>query len=156
MKSFTVSVFLCLSFSLPVLTQPNEFNVKGVKVGTLYKQVIKKLGRPTSTRKGGEYPCESGPITTLRYPGLKIELIPSHNEKSLFVASMEVTSSKWLISSKIRIGARVEKVMRAFGNIELKSDGNRKYLPYYIGDGYAPFYFHRNRLLKAKWELNSR
>lgn len=93
-------------------------------------------------------------MLTLRYSGLVVKLIEGSGGRNFFVASMEVTSPKW-ITSGITVGASIKDVRERFGqNNELSKEKGLNTLPYFIKDGYANFYFRNKRLVKMAWELN--
>jgi hypothetical protein len=116
--------------------------------------VIRKLGKPLSARKGAGFPCDDGPLLTLRYSGLRIELIEDSGGRDYFVAAMEVNSLKW-ITSGIAVGASIKNVRKRFGqNNKTGRERGLENLTYYIKDGYANFYFRNNKLVKVNWELN--
>ncbi len=144
--------------ALPLSTSAQatlDLKVKGVGVGTTYSTVLKKLGKPLSIKKGNNFPCNNEePMLTLRYSGLVIELIQGNNRRHYFVASMKVTSPKW-ITSGITIGANKKKVRKRFGRSNtLGKEEGLEYLSYYVGDGYGYFYFRNKKLVKIAWELN--
>ncbi len=156
MKHFLLSVlFVSLTLPLTVFAETIDLKVKGVGVGTSYSTVLKKLGRPLSNKKGGSFPCDQGnPMLNLRYSGLVIKLIQDSNNQ-YFVASMEVSSPKW-IASGITIGASIREVQERFGqNNNLSKKKGLENLPYFIEDSYANFYFRNKKLIKVAWELNA-
>ncbi len=90
-------IALLLAFGLPlgVSGKVIDLRVKGVEIGTRYRTVLRKLGKPLSSKNGGSYPCDDdNRMMTLRYPGLIIKLIDEDERKYFFVASMEVTSRR--------------------------------------------------------------
>ncbi|HLM02313.1 MAG TPA: hypothetical protein VK400_14775 [Pyrinomonadaceae bacterium] len=156
MKRFLFFILLAFfTLSLTASAQTIDLKVKGVGIGTTYSTVLGKLGKPLSSRKSGSFPCDQGnPSLTLRYSGLVIELIQDNDNRYFFVASMKVTSPKW-ITSGIRTGESIKGVQKRFGqNNKPGKDAGLENLPYYIKDGYANFYFRNKKLVKIAWELN--
>jgi hypothetical protein len=156
MKPFLLSIlFVFLVFPVTIFAQTLDLKVKGIGVGTSYSTVLKKLGKPLSSKKHGSFPCDNGnSMLTLRYSGLVIKLIQDNNNQ-YFVASMEVTSPKWAASG-IKIGASIREVQKRFGqNNNLSKERGLENLQYFNGDGYADFYFRNNKLTKVVWELNA-
>jgi hypothetical protein len=151
MKSLSL-LFLLLVLPLSVLAQTKELQVKGIKVGTYYSSVVRKLGKPLSFKKNGEYPCDSGTIRTARYSGLTIDFIESYNNQRLFVARVNITSPRWLVSG-ITVGANLKDVLVKFVG-KLRKENGFKVLGSGNSDGYSYFYFKKNRLVKISWELN--
>jgi hypothetical protein len=156
MKRFLLFVLVTL-FALPLtaLSQPLDLKIKGVEIGTPYSTVIRKLGKPLSRKESSGFPCDDGPMLTLHYLGLTIKLIEDNNGRNFFVASMEVTSPKWIIS-ETAIGESIKDVQRKFGkNNKMRKEKGLENLPYFIKDGYANFYFRNKKLVKVAWELNA-
>lgn len=147
---------LILSLLISVQTilsqQTYEPKVKGIGIGTSYSTILKKLGKPLLVKKDGEYPCDSGRITIIRYSGLRLNLIKSFSSNNLMVASMEVTLPKWSVSG-IKIGARLKEIKARFsGNI--RKENGFYILGGFVKDGYRAFYFRNKKLVKMTWELN--
>ena len=115
--------------------------IKGLSIGSKYKDIVKNLGRPISDKLGGNVPCGGDTMRTLFYKGLVLRLEVG-GTRPLGLYKVEVSSPKWSVSG-LRIGARRIDVVKKFG------PG-----PYFISDGYARFQFKRNRLLKMEWEFN--
>jgi hypothetical protein len=129
---------------------------KGIEVGTSKANVLRRIGRPVSIRKGAEYPCAVRSVD-MRYGGLLLEMLESEldGEKGkLFVARMTITSRKWVVNG-IRIGASASAVRTRFGAASWYKDRLGQFLGYNIGDGSANFYFSRGRLVKIVSELNA-
>jgi hypothetical protein len=148
-------LFVFPAWSLSTSAQATlDLKVKGVGVSTTYSTVLKKLGKPLLIKKGNDFPCNNEePMLTLRYSGLVIDLIQDDN-KRYFVAGMNVTSRKWIVSG-ITIGANKKKVKKRFGQYNaLGKEQGLEYLNYFVGDGYGYFYFRNKRLVKITWELN--
>ncbi|MBX7172769.1 MAG: hypothetical protein K1X72_17495 [Pyrinomonadaceae bacterium] len=145
-------LFLLISVQTILSQQTYEPKVNGIGVGTTYSTILKKLGKPLLVKKGGEYPCDSGRITIIRYSGLRLNLIKSFASNKLIVASMEVTLPKWSVSG-IRIGAKLKDVKaKLTGNI--RRENSFDILGGVVKDGYRDFYFQNKRLVKMTWELN--
>ncbi|MBK7709305.1 MAG: hypothetical protein IPN69_22100 [Acidobacteria bacterium] len=128
---------------------------KGVEVGTSKARVLGRIGKPLSTRKGGEYPCAERSVD-MRYGGLLLELLESQLDREkgrLFVARMTITSRKWSVSG-IRIGASPLAVRLKFGPARWQNEARNRFLVYAIGDGSANFFFRRGRLFKIVSQLN--
>jgi hypothetical protein len=140
-----------------VTAQVTNFKVNGVGIASTYSVVVKKLGKPLSSKKGGIVPCSEGStLLTLRYKGLEIWLSKDEAEKSFSVFAIWLTSSKWSVSG-INIGSTVKSVKTKFGQpyhqtrdglLGLHYNNNRGV------SGAASFYFRGNRLKKADMYLN--
>lgn len=114
--------------------------INGLDMGAKYPDIVRKLGRPLSDRRGGKVPC-GGAMRTLYYNGLVLRLETGGRE-SFGLYKVEVTSSKWAVSG-IRVGASRSELVKKFGRG-----------PYFINEGFARFYFRKNRLIKMQWEFN--
>jgi hypothetical protein len=145
-------LFCILLLSLAVSAQTNNINIKGVEVGISYSTVIKKLGKPISGKKGGSFPCDNGKMLSVYYKGLNLKFIESYPKKHFFVASVEITSSKWSVSG-IKIGASLKEVKTKFAG-KLRKDGRFEVFGGFIKDGFSYFFFLNNRLVKIVSELN--
>lgn len=152
-KILPLILFFLIAFTVDISAQMVELNLNGIGIGTARKDVFKKLGKPLSTRIDGEFPCHNGKKLVTKYSGLTFEMIDNENETDFFVATVIVTSKKWTVSG-IRIGASLEEVKNKFGNEEARKEYGFDVLSYPNGDGYANFFFKKNKLVKISWELN--
>ena len=82
-------------------------SVQGIKLGSQYQEVISAFGKPQS-RKDREKKFY------LTYDGLIIE-IDRANKKSLWLSSIEITSSKWKMSPDIKVGMLKKEVIEILG-----------------------------------------
>lgn len=85
--------------------------IEGLEIGSKYSTIVKKLGMPLSSRRGGEVPC-GGEMRTLSYRGLVLRLEVGGNDP-LGLYKVEIASPKWLVSG-LRIGARRTEVVKRF------------------------------------------
>lgn len=140
------------------LTQILNLKVKDVEIGTKYSDVLKKLGKPSSKKKGKDFPCDDGEILILKYKGLVLELLKNYEDNTFFVASTTVISDKWSVSDanvgSINVGASIKEVKEKFGDKEFYNEEGFDILGYYNIDGYANFYFKDGKVVKIRWELN--
>lgn len=154
MKRFAFAASIIL-FGLPVIigAQTIEFKIKDVGIGTPYKNVLRQLGKPLSDKKGGENPC-GGAKRILRYSGLKITLDESENKQNIVVL-IEVTSARWELSTRIKVGATLNNVQNKFNESgELTKESGFDVLTYLDGDGAVTFYFRNKKLVKIIRDLN--
>jgi hypothetical protein len=155
MKRFLFFVSLIL-FMLPTIAsaQTIKLEIKGVDIGASYQTVLRQIGKPLSSRKGGTNPC-GGTKLTLRYSGLVIKLDPDADEQNFIVVEIETNSPKWEVASGISVGASLADVQTKFVQTDkpTKERGLEK-LSYFVTDGYANFYFRNKKLVKVNWELN--
>lgn len=155
MKRLLFISFTIVALSLTASAQVIDLQVKDVKIGTPYSEVIKKLGKPLLSKKGGSFPCDTdNSMLTLRYPGLIINLIEAGDGTGFIVASMKVTSPKWSVASGINVGASLKDVRATFGDSEIEKESGSQYLSYAMAEGFAKFYFRNNKLIKIAWEFN--
>jgi len=154
MKQFLFLVSLIL-FSLPTVSaaQTIDFKVKGVGIATSYQTVLRQLGKPLSSRKGGTNPC-GGKKQVLRYSGLTITLDEDEDKQNIVVL-IEVTSPKWKVASGISVGASLKDVQAKLGqSVELSKESGFEVLTYLDGDGAIAFYFRNKKLVKVTRDLN--
>ena len=152
MKQLFLVLFTVFALSLAVSAQETiEFDVNGVKIETTEAEVIQKLGKPLSRKKGvSNNECRGGSQVILHYPGLVFDL--DIKDKS-GVAATTVTSPKWSFSG-IRIGASISEVEKKFGDGKAERKKGLDYLNYIVGDGFAEFVFQKGNLVKIYWEFN--
>lgn len=152
--SFRVLFVSAVSLSLVFVNkgQNIDLRVNGIGNGDKYPAIVKALGRPASSVRRGEVPCGDA-MQTLRYNGLLLRLeVGGPNPFGLY--KTQVTSPDWNVSS-IRVGARKAEVISKFGNAEEMVEGKRRYLWYWINDGWARFYLGRgNQVTMIEWEFN--
>lgn len=115
-------------------------DVNGLGVGSGYKQIIRKLGKPNSDIRRGEVPCGNS-LRTLRYNGL-ILYLEVGGTRPLGLYKVEATSPRWSVND-LRIGVSKQKIVDRFGKP-----------PYFIEDGYVNLSFKENKLTKIVWEFN--
>ncbi len=131
----------------------DNLKIKGVGLSTSYSDVLRQIGKPLKSKKGGEFPC-GNTLLTLRYSGLVLELEEDDRLKNFNVVSMEVTSPKWSVSG-IGIGASIEEIQAKFGEPSNRGKESGKDELYYgNGDGWATFQFRDNKLVRMRWEYN--
>ena len=153
MKHFFSILFIAFALSITASAQEIiDLQVNGVGIGATDTEVILKLGKPTSRKKGRMNECVGGEPLTLRYPGLVLELSEDMDDK-FTVLTVTVTSPKWSVSG-ISIGASVNQVRKKFGDSKLTKEKGLEYLNYSISDGYANFVFRKKTLVEIYWELN--
>lgn len=134
-----------------------DFNVKGVRIGAIEKEVREKLGRPARSRKVEVDNCGEETILRLNYPGLEIDLSPDETGKNYVALSFTVTTSKWDIGKGIRVGAPLDKVVGKFGKPWNDSyDATTESLGYSSapGNDVGELFFRNGKLRKAKWYVN--
>lgn len=131
-----------------------KLNVNGVQITASKSEVLRRLGKPVSSRVGGIVPCSDGSTRrTIRYPGLVLRLEANADVRDFGVYEIDVTSPKWLVSG-LRIGTQKRNVIKKFGHGRVLKENGKSYLAYFIEDGYASFHFKKNRLVKLSWEFN--
>lgn len=139
---------------LSICSQTIDLNVRGIKIGTTQQAVLRKLGKPRSTTRGGYYPCDDGPKRTLKYPGLVLKLLQSSDGKVFFVAAVDITSVKWRVAPKIGIGSGLKEVVAKFGTKKIETQNGRKTVTYLMDEGNAVFTFLRGKAVKIVWAFN--
>ena len=152
-RFFFLGVFL-VHFWSPIYTQTVKLDVNGVRFTTSRAEVRKKLGRPSSDKIGGDVPCDGGAARrTIRYPGLILRLASDPGEPEFGVYAVGVTSGRWSVSG-VRIGSTKNVVLRKLGKGKALSRHEPSQLGYVLDEGYADFYFTKNRLTKVFWQFN--
>ena len=142
-----------ISPELPAL-EFNELKVKDVKLGDSEVFVLKKLGKPLSNKRTGDFACGNAE-KTLRYSGLVVKVEKDNEGKNYNVVSIKISSSKWQLSG-VSVGADVKEIHAKFKNRHhwTMEDSGVKGLHYPNGDGGASFWFQDNKLVSIDWEYN--
>lgn len=152
-----IIVFAFFSLHSSITAQVTNFKVNGIGIASTYSSVLKKLGKPSSSKRGGIVPCSEGStLLTLRYKGLEIWLSKDEDKKSFTVFAIWVTSSKWSVTG-INIGSTMKSVKTKFGQPYHQTRNGLLGLHYNNNGGIsgaASFYFRGNRLEKADLYLN--
>ena len=144
-----VLIFVINTFAQVSLLEGPKVN--GLGLGTPYKQIIAKFGKPTSDRINKVDECIGDRTRTLRYPGMMIELDEQNGAFSAY--SFEITSPKYDISG-VKIGDTPATVQRRFGTKKrtVENPGPRWF--YDMTDeapGGTNFYFRKGRLVKISF-----
>lgn len=152
-----IVIFLSLFLSLfgvtrgqEVLTEVN-LTVNGIRSGTSYKWILKRLGKPQREKKIGIDDCADGFIKTAYYRGLTIGLLSDAKGKSYKVISMKITSSRWLISPSVRIGANRAIVRNKYGRPNSQVDNTLNYVTK-ENLGLVTFYFKGAKLISVEMQ----
>ena len=129
-----------------------DLSVSRIKLGSSYRQVIARLGRPISdTTDHDDSMGTEETVRTLEYKGLKIELRLSSRPRGFFVVSIEVTSARWVIRpSLVRVGMYEDQVKARLGTPYGESDESIRHRYHYLnagGDGWTLLEFEAHRLL---------
>jgi hypothetical protein len=152
---------LTLLFSIVLLFTGNAFSqfaspdikVNGVGLGASYREVIRKLGKPSRDYTVEADECVGGQSRYLVYKGLTVEMhARSSDPKDFYVGQLEVTSSRWNVSG-VRIGASPASIRKKFGPSELQNGDKKgeKVLPYFLkAPGNLYFHFRRGRLARIE------
>lgn len=156
MRQLLLSVLLAL-LALPTTTSAGEIDLRinGVGLGTSHSRVLRQLGKPLHTERGGFNECGNDITITLHYPGLVIELLGDGKGQNFIVFSIELTSSKWSVASGISVGANAKDVQAKFGQpLEKRLESGVESWSYVNkgNDGFAGFYFRDKKLVKVVWE----
>ena len=143
---FTVSVF-------SQLPRP-EIKVNGVGLGVSYREVIRRLGKPSRDYTVEADECVGGKSRYLVYKGLTVEMHPrrSGNPNDFYVGELEVTSARWNVSV-VRMGASLAAIRKKFGPSELRNSDKKgeKVLYYFLNaPGNLYFHFRRGKLVRIE------
>ncbi len=116
MKLFLAIVLLSVTGTvLSQVSTAEGLKVNGVALGDSYRQVVRKLGKPSSERKRKGDECVGGTEMTLRYPGLELRLWDDvDNPKNFTVGWFEVKSAKWSVSGT-KVGQTIAAVRKLLG-----------------------------------------
>ena len=112
-------VFCIFAFSLSVFSQQPwrevDLRVNGIRSGTSYSLILKKLGKPLRIKNKGLDNCTDGLMRTIYYPDLEIELENYNRGKTFNVVAIVVTSARWKLNYGLTIGADMKTVRARFG-----------------------------------------
>ena len=138
------------------LTEVN-LTVNAIGLDTSYSNVRRRLGAPQRARRVRvlDDTC-SPPHTdlTLYYPGLKIELHGTLAGRNYQVVSMEVTSPKWVLAPRVRVGMEQTVARARLGvPVEESAEAGMRRL-YYVTKGNlggVALDFRAGRLVRIGW-----
>lgn len=133
-----------------------DFNVKNVRLGTGYANVITSLGKPAKSRKVKKDYCGEETHLMLDYPGLKLDLTFDSEGGEFAVFEIEVTSEKLLVEPGISIGHDMGAVRAKLGTPEKQYEEEDFEIMYYPsrGNDLADLYFLNGKLVKIKLWVN--
>lgn len=135
-----------------------DFEIKGVGIGTSEAEVIKKLGKPLQIKKSStDEVCAGEFQKTLRYDGLVFGISSDDEGRNYSVISVDVTSSKWMDGSVLKIGTDAKDVEAAFDQPNLKETDKGQTIFYYSPrrlEGGATLFFQNDKLTRISWSLN--
>lgn len=153
---YTFLLFLIAAFSFVGHGQTKakevDLQVNGIRVGSTYKDTLKRLGKPIRESVDPQKnECTGGYSRTLYYDGLEVELDGDKSGKDASVISIDVTSSKWKLSSGIKLGATMEEIKALFGEPAAGQDGDQNRWVYgmseKLGPGATDFLFKDGKLV---------
>jgi hypothetical protein len=153
-----LNLFAFFALQLSVSAQATEFKINEIGIGSGYSTVIKKFGKPLSSKKGGIVPCSDGSTNlTLRYKGLEIWLSKDEDEKSFTVYAMWANSPKYSVLG-ISIGSPMKSIKARFGEPYHQTRKSGLLGLHYNNNkgisGAASFYFRDNKLKEVNLYLN--
>ena len=170
MVRMLTSVLLCLvccsstpaRFDFRQDPQPStqvDFRLKGVGLGSSHALVLRRLGRPISSKREkipDDFGVCGGAYTSLRlrYQGAEIELMGDLRGRDFMVISMEVTSSNFLIAPGVKIGMTEEETRSKIGAaLQERTESGVRILNYITkgNEGGAGLHFRDGRLIKVDW-----
>jgi hypothetical protein len=153
MKILLFSIVLLLSVNAFSQFSSPDIKVNGVGLGASYREVVRKLGKPSRDYTVEADECVGGKSRYLVYKGLTVEMHPrSSDPKEFYVGQIEVTSSKWDVSG-VRIGVSLKSIRRKLGPSNLRNSDKKgekflSYSPRATGNLY--FYFRRGKLVRVE------
>jgi hypothetical protein len=141
------------SGSAPVT--PIDFNIKDVRPGAEYDEVISRLGRPPRRRMVEIDSCGVSTQLALYYPGLTIYL-DKGLDKKYGVVSIEITGTQWLVAPNIVVGSGMQAVRRELGpSFTNYRENGMTILGYITRDNdLGDLFFRNGRLAKIKLWIN--
>lgn len=108
---------LILLFAVPVFSQhviPRAIKINGVTLGTSYRTVLRRFGKPTKIEIEDEDDGSGAKRRIVTYRGLSLEFLQDYEKKQYYVAVIELTSRKWR-DRRIGVGASSSAVRKRFG-----------------------------------------
>lgn len=152
---FVVGLILIFPFIVSAQGQLTEIDldVNGIRSGSTYQTVLKKLGQPisrTRTRGKASESCTGKAITllTLKYPGLEVSLVGDGSGQHMVVHAMEITQKNW-IGSGAKIGETMASIKKRFGKPNSIYERSGEKILYYVTKGNlgnVNFHFRNGKL----------
>jgi hypothetical protein len=147
---FFILLFTISSFAQVSLLEGPKVN--GLGLGTPYKQVIAKFGKPTADKINKMDECIGDRTRKLTYPGMTVEL--DEQSGTFHVYAFEITSPVYDVSG-VKIGDTTASIQKRFGvrgrTIENPKSGPQWF--YEMTDespGSTNFYFRNGKLVKIQ------
>jgi hypothetical protein len=97
---------------------PNKItpSINGISLGSYLPKVRQKLGKPLRIRRESyDHYLGMGAGRRFEYDGMKAQLIKPPGAKEFHVWAITVTSKKWLVSPRLKIGMNLQEVINLFG-----------------------------------------
>jgi len=130
-----------------------DLSVNNVRSGTTHQAVLKRLGKPVTTKRKyfrADEACSNTAEThlTLKYVGLEVALLGDGKGKHLSVYSIEITSAKWNGSGS-KIGDTIQSIEKRFGKPNSIEERSGEKILYYNSKGNlggVNFYFKNGKV----------
>lgn len=131
-----------------------DLSVNGVQTGSTRQQTLKQLGKPLREKRDPQRnECTGGYSITLFYDGLEVELEAERSGKNSTVVRLDVTGTKWKLSSGIKIGATKDEIKKLLGEPAAKVDNDPDRWVYELveksGPGAVDFEFQNGKLVNV-------
>ncbi len=135
-----------------------DARINGIGSGTLYSAVIKKIGKPLRVDEYGLDECAGGFRKTYYYEGFEIEFLSDEKRRNYAVASMTLTSPKWIIAPGVRIGTDKKDVRAKYGKESsvFINESDEEGFSYTTKDNFDAvyFFFRNNKLVRVEMYQN--
>ncbi|MEI6427835.1 MAG: hypothetical protein WCO45_05505 [Pseudanabaena sp. ELA607] len=97
----------------------HRVGIGGITLSMSERDVKRILGQPIQQEKDVYLPIAGDYTRTLRYAGLKVDLLARPGSRDQFyVYQIEATSSQYATTDGIRVGDGIDKVMLTYGKID--------------------------------------
>jgi len=130
-------------------TVRNEVN--GMGIGSSYKELTERFGKPHSKKIGGNNPCGSNK-SVLQYNGIAFTM--DDDGENNIVVVIEIISPNWELVPGVRTGMPLEQVRAVMGRNGIHTIKEVESLSYADGDGFLNFQFADGKVAKITRNLN--
>lgn len=142
----------------------DDLKIKEIGLDSNEKELVRKFGKPEKVKNNGNfYNCTDEYSKTLFFKGLIIDVTQNLETKVYKINEIEITSSKLVLASGIRIGDELEKLFSKFSEpYHQTKDSDVDEFHFMVSNifdssndgGNVTFSFRKNKLIKIRWSYN--
>jgi hypothetical protein len=142
----------------------DDLKIKGIGLSSFQIDLQKTFGKPKKIRNNGNsYNCSDEDSKTLFFQDLLVDITHLSDSKKYQINKIEISSSKYLLDSGVKIGDDISNVFSKFGKgYHQNKDSDIDNYHFMVVDkndvsndgGVATFSFRDGKLVKIRWNYN--